>query len=197
LIKLGFSFYKDDDVLMYIDNLKKTLNEIDDETYSKFEEYACHYHKEILNRFGIKKADIKKQLKRFKNGEASEMSHINLDGILYALDRTYGDNGAADVLYEVKRGKSWRELLIKTTSDLSIPAELKVDHLYDHIRVLKSIIKNILRFCAATDKEQTGSNLRLVDEILKLAVDKQKSNEHNETEKTDVGSIQVLVHRTD
>jgi hypothetical protein len=180
---------------MYINNIKKALNEMDDETYSKFEEYACHYHKIILHRFGIKKADIKKQIKRFKNGEASEMSHINLDGIFYALDMTYGDNGVTDVLYGVKRGKSWRELLIKTTSDLSIPSELKLDHLYDNIRVLKSILKNLLRFCAANDKEQTGTNLRLVDEILKLSVDKQKSDRLNESENLDRGAVQILVHK--
>jgi hypothetical protein len=183
---------------MNINNLKKSLNEMDKETYKKFEDYACDYHQKKLYRFAIRKADIKKQIKKFKDGETSETSHNNLDAMFYALDMVYGDNGAADVLNGVKVGQqSWRDLLMKITSDLAIPAELKKDHLLDNIKVLKSIIRNLLRFCAANDKEQTGINLRLVDEILKLAVDNQKNNRSNEPEDIDHSSVQILVHKTD
>lgn len=160
---------------MYINNLRKTLNEMDEETYKNFEDYAYAYHKNELKRDGIKKAEIKKQINFFKIGKTSGTSHSNMDSFIYALDKIYGDNGAADVLYGIKRGKSWRELLIKVTSDIALPAEMKMEFLLENIRVLKSIIRNLLRFCADNNKDQTENNLRLVDEILKLAVEKKRA----------------------
>jgi hypothetical protein len=43
------------------------------------------------------------------------------------------------------------------------------------MKVLKSILQNLLRFCSDKDEELTGKNLRLVDEIIKIAVSKQKN----------------------
>ncbi|BDG30442.1 hypothetical protein PthBH41_01540 [Parageobacillus thermoglucosidasius] len=45
----------------------------------------------------------------------------------------------------------------------------------NNMKVLKSILQNLLRFCSDKDEELTGKNLRLVDEIIKIAVSKQKN----------------------
>jgi hypothetical protein len=159
---------------MYINNLKRALNKMDEEAYKRFEGFVCDYHLKKMLRYGIRKIDIKKQIERFKDGQTSETSHNNLDAIFYALDMIYGDNGATDVLYGVEDGRSWRKVLGEVTSDMSIPSEVNISHLFEdnNLRILRSIIRNVLKLCASDEKEETSDNLRMVNQLLKLAVDK-------------------------
>lgn len=170
----GFSIYKvSDNNMMYINNFRKALNELNSEDFEKFVDYAYDYHINTLYRHGLRKVELGRQVNRFKDGETSSTSHDNMESFIYALDRLNGDNAATDALYGVN-GISWREVLIKSTSDLSLPKEIDVTHFLDDIRVLKSVIRNLLSFCADNDKDITSSNLRLVDEFIKIAVSKQK-----------------------
>ncbi|OXB93597.1 MULTISPECIES: hypothetical protein [Parageobacillus] len=161
---------------MYINNLRKTLNQVDESNLKKFESLAFSYHVNVLHNSKLRRADFRIQLRNFMDGKTSSISHHNLDSYLYALDQLEL-NGATNAFYlKNKKTKTWRELFLKITSDLPLPKEINPSHLNENnMKVLKSILQNLLRFCSDKDEELTRKNLWLVDEIIKIAVSKQKN----------------------
>jgi hypothetical protein len=82
------------------------------------------------------------------------------------------ENGITDsLLYAKKENRpiTWRQLFLRTTTDVALPKNMKPEHLDEtNIKILKSIFQKLIRACAHKDKNETTYNLKTMDEFLNI-----------------------------
>jgi hypothetical protein len=162
----------------YVDNLIRSIKNMDENDYIFFEKTAYEYHIKHLKNERLRRADFKIQLEKFLNEETIKISFHNLNSYFYALEQMY-DNGITDSLLYARRGKgtvTWRQLFLRATTDVALPKNLRPENLDEiNTRTLKSIFQKVLSACSHNDKDETGKRLRTVDEFLNITFRRDKN----------------------
>ncbi|MCC3359369.1 hypothetical protein [Bacillus sp. REN16] len=160
----------------YVNNLIRTIKNMSEDDYIFFEKTAYEYHIKYLKNERLRKADFKIQLEKFLSKETIKISFQNLNSYMYALEQMY-DNGITDSLLYARKGKksvTWRQLLLRATTDVALPKNLKPENLDEiNTRTLKSIFQKLISACAHNDKDVTGKRLRTVDEFLNITFNRE------------------------
>ena len=155
----------------YVDNLIRTIKNMDQNDYNFFVETAYEYHLKHLKNERLRRADFKIQLEKFLDEETIKISFHNLNSYFYALDQMY-DNGITDSLLYAKKEKrpvTWRQLFLRLTTDIAIPKNFKSENLNElNTRILKSIFQKLLRASAHNNINETYKKLRTIDEFLNI-----------------------------
>lgn len=155
----------------YVDNLIKTIKNMDETEYDLFERTAFEYHIKYLKNERLRKGDFKFQLVNFLNEETIKISFHNLNSYFYALEQMYDNGIMVSLFYERKERESvtWRQLLLRSTNDVALPRHFKPENLDEiNIKALKSIFQKLLIACAHNDINETNKKLRAMDEFFNI-----------------------------
>lgn len=162
---------------MYTNNLIKAIRNLNIEDRERFDEYAYNYHYDQLGRTKLPKSEVEKYIRKFLTGNTTSLSFNNFNSFLYALDMLH-NRGAQNALFNIEKQKQpndWRSLLIKSTSDVSLPNKVDPLHLDDvNIAIFKNILKITIEIASGDSMDETTKNLKLMNEFMEMLITKMK-----------------------
>lgn len=153
--------------VLYVDNVRRALGNL---SLKEKTELAIKV-KEILLREGkiksaVRPSEIERYIDNFIKGKETSIKYF--EGILNGLDSLYTD-GAKTALFEhkIRELKTWRDLLIKLTTDLPSRKLSKYDSNEAILTEIKRLFVTITEACVTDDEASTMLRLQVLNDLLK------------------------------
>ncbi|RDY72587.1 hypothetical protein DXT76_01215 [Halobacillus trueperi] len=152
---------------MYVDNVRDSIKKLSEE---EFEEYV-KVLRVVMKEDGknIRPGTLRKRVENFSKG--SETVIESFESYLATFDRL-AVGGGLDALrgQKIRMPKTWRQILLKVTSDQPLPPVIRT-HVEDEkiARELKGLFVNSVEYCKDEGKVEFYDNLCHFNDFLKIA----------------------------
>lgn len=150
---------------MFINDVIKKINNLNDSDNKLFEIYAYQYQKDYLKKEKLRRADFKVQLDNFISKQTVKIAFDNLDSYIYALNRIEFRDKKEQVSQSsvMWKTESWKDLL----SRIEFPIEINFTHMdKNNIRIIQNIVINLLLACEGDEIEETSRKLKLLNDFI-------------------------------
>jgi hypothetical protein len=152
---------------MYIDNVRNSIEDLDER---EFEEYIKRLRSVLKRTKGknVKPSVLKKRVNKFVEGKDPKIDYF--ESYLLTFDEL-SINGAINAIQNRKivMPKTWRQLLVTVTDDLTLPSDITKHLENEHVLLeLKILFFKSIRHCQNKNKDRFSENLHAFNQFLQI-----------------------------
>lgn len=155
---------------IYVDNVRESIKRVIQNDEKAWEEYKSFVRESLRKHYRVnaKPKTLENTILKFVDGRDPKIHY--LECYLLAFDTLFYNGAAAAIQNkELKKPRTWRELLITVTDDLTLPHEVTKHLQHDEILLeLKTMFNRSIDHCNNKDKGKFSENLHKFNQFLSI-----------------------------